>query len=130
MNPLPIILIAIAALFLLFQLYPLFTSLQARGKKIPQLMGVVSESVQKQPHYLLYFWAPQCGMCKGMTQVIKKLIDTHNNLAIVNAAEHPEPAKALGVMGTPALVVIENGVIMNVMLGAKTEKAVVKLLES
>ncbi len=130
MNPLLIILIAIVALFLLFQLYPLFISLQVRGKKIPSLAGVIPDSVQKQPRYLLYFWSPQCGMCKTMTQVIKKLIDTHNNLAIVNAAEHPESTKALGVMGTPALVVIENGVIMNVMLGAKTEKAIVNLLES
>ncbi len=128
MDFLLVILIILSILFLVFQLYPLFTGYKARGKKIPQLAGVVSDAVQQKERYLLYFWAPQCGMCRGMTPIIEKLIGERDDLAKIDAAEHPEFARALGVLGTPALVLVEQGTISKVTLGAKSEKSILNII--
>lgn len=117
------------AMLLLFQLYPLLVSRRSCGKKAPRLAGLVSDNILKNKRYTLYFWSPQCGMCPSMTHVIDKLSKERNDLAKVDAVQHAELAHQMGVMGTPALVFIENGRIENIALGAKTERRILSLLE-
>ncbi len=124
-----IIALFVAALFLLYQLYPLYRSRQMRGHQVSQLSGIVPDSVLGKPRYLLYFWAPQCGMCRGMTPVVDRLQQQHEELVKIDASQHPDIAHELGVMGTPALVVVKQGAIEKVMLGAKSEGAILKLLK-
>ena len=128
MNLLLIALLVLFALFLLLQLYPVYSSYKARGKEIPQLTGVVSDEVLQNKRYLLYFWSPRCGMCRGMTPIIEKLTKERNDIAKIDAAQHPESARALGVMGTPALVLIEDGKISKTVLGAKPENVILQML--
>ncbi|MEE9352048.1 MAG: thioredoxin family protein [Thiotrichaceae bacterium] len=124
MNLLLTLLITLSILFLLFQLYPLFSSYKAQGKKVPVLEGVVPEALYQKDCYLLYFWAPQCGMCRGMSSIVDKLMNERDNLGKVDASEHPQISRDVGVMGTPALVIIEKGIVSKVTLGAKSEKAI------
>lgn len=131
MNLPLIIALILAGLFLAYQLYPLYHGLQKRGTQVsalPQLSEVVPQSVLNQPRYLLYFWAPQCGMCRSMTPLVERLQQQHKELIKVDASQHANLARALGVMGTPALVLIRQGVVEKVMLGAKSEGAILKWL--
>lgn len=120
--------ILMMAMLLLFQLYPLYVSHHSRGKAAPELDGVIPKELLTTERYSLYFWSPQCGMCPNMTCVIEKLSQERNDLAKVDAVKHAELAHKMGVMGTPALVLIENGKIANISLGAKTEKRILSLL--
>ena len=128
MNLPMIAFIIMTVLFSLFLLYPVMISFKARGKKITDITGVVPESVQQQKRYVLYFWAPVCGMCRGMTPIIDKLINQRADVAKIDASQHPESARALGVLGTPALVLVEEGTISKVSLGAKSEKVILNML--
>ena len=101
----------------------------ARGKKIAELSGVVPDDLLQKERYLLYLWAPSCGMCRGMSPIIDSMIETRDDVAKIDVAKFTDEAKALGVMGTPALIVVEKGVIANVALGAKSEKAIVKFFD-
>lgn len=120
------------AALLLFQLYPLIASFRSRGKNIPDLQGLVEERVLRNKRYCLYCWSPQCGICPYMTRVIDKLSQERNDIAKMNTDDYSEIARGMGVMGTgiPALVFIENGQITNVSLGAKTEKKILRLLNT
>jgi len=100
-----------------------------KGKKIPRLSGVVSETVLNQKAYLIYLWSPSCGMCRNMTPMIDTLSQQREDVAKIDVSQHSETAKALGVLGTPAIVLIENGVIKQVSLGIKTKDTILKLLD-
>jgi len=128
MNLPMIAFIIVTAISSAFLLYPVAMSFKARGKKISELTGIVPDSVQQQERYALYFWAPVCGMCRGMTPIIDKLISQRDDVAKIDASQHPESARALGVLGTPALVLVEEGTISKVSLGAKSEKVILKML--
>ncbi len=130
MNSLLIIALLVAALILLYQLYPLLGSFRVRGREVPPLSGVVPESLVSKPRYVLYFWAPQCSMCRSMTPIIERLGQQRDDLVKIDASQFPEAARALGVLGTPALVLVKKNVIEKVSLGARSEKSILKLLDA
>ena len=128
MSPLPIILIMMSLLFSIYLFYPLMSGVSVKGKKIPSFSGVISNKVQEKPCYLLYIWAPSCGMCRGMTIVIDELIDQRDDIAKINASEYVEVVRSLGILGTPAIVRVENGLIAAVSLGVKSKKNILAML--
>ena len=127
-NILTSLIFSIGTLFLLFQLYPLFKGMASKGKKVTALSGVVPESVLNQKRYLLYIWGGDCGMCRNMTPMIDMLMQQRSDVAKIDVGQHLEVAKAVGVLGTPAIVLIEEGVIKQVLLGVKTKAAILALL--
>lgn len=127
-NILTALMFSIGILFLLFQLYPLFKGMASKGKKVTALTGVVSENVLNQKYYLLYIWGPNCGMCRNMTPMIDTLMQQRSDIAKIDVSQHSEAAKAVGVLGTPAIVLVEEGVIKQVSLGVKTKTAILALL--
>jgi len=115
-------------LFVLFNLFPLLRARLARGRAVPELDALLTAEQRQSPRLLVYFWSPSCGMCRAMTPVIDKLAAERPNVLKVNVAESMALAKHFGVMATPSLAVVENGVVKNLLLGAKTEPQIRSLL--
>ena len=129
MSYLTAILIGIMLLFLVLQLLPLVRAFRIRGRPAPDLSGLVDPKLLKAEPLLFYFFSPGCGMCRSMTPFIDKLALRHANLVKVDVSETTELAGKFGVMGTPTLVLIRAGKVEQMLVGAKSEKRVLAMLE-
>ena len=116
-------------LFVLFNLFPLLRARLVRGRAVPELDALLTPEQRQSPRLLVYFWSPSCGMCRAMTPVIDKLATERHDVLKVNIAESMALARHFGVMATPSLAVVENGVVKNLVLGAKTELQIRALLK-
>ena len=64
-----------------------------------------------------------------MTPVIQRLAESRDDVVSINAAEHLDIARGFKVMGTPTLVLVEDGRIRKMLLGAKSEQQILSLLD-
>jgi thioredoxin 1 len=118
----------VVVVFLFIQLLPYIKAKEIQGRQIPDLSDAFSEQQLKQPQLLLYFWSPRCSMCRSMTPIIDKLAQEREDVISINAAENIDLAKRFKVMGTPTLVLLNQGKVDKVLLGAKSEKTITALL--
>jgi thioredoxin-like negative regulator of GroEL len=114
----PLVLIA---LMTLLQIYIRFSARFMKGKPLPELQGVVDESLLQRDKLVLYFSSEYCQPCKEMAPMISKLTTELGNLVKLDALEHGELATRLHARGAPAFVFVEQGKVAGVHLGALTE---------
>lgn len=120
-------LIGFAAFLILMQFLALYRARRSIGAAAPDttdLDGVAPEERRR----LYYFHAAHCGPCRAMTALVDRLRPAHAHLIKVDVAERPELAYAFGIAGTPSFVLVEDGVIRQVKLGAQSERQLLKLL--
>ena len=130
MHLLPYILGALTLIILGFQLFPYLKIRGMRGQDAPSLSDLLSAEQQKQPRMLLYFMAPQCGMCRDIPPIVDDLAEQRPDIFRVDASEDPETARQFKVMGTPAFVLVDKGVIEKVKLGGMTRNKIIEMIES
>jgi thioredoxin-like negative regulator of GroEL len=114
----PLLLIA---LMTLLQIYIRFSARFMKGKPLPELQGVVDESLLKRDKLVLYFSSAYCHPCQEMAPMINKLASELGNLVKLDAMEHGELATRLHARGAPAFVFVEQGKVAAVHLGTLTE---------
>lgn len=114
--------------FLFIQLLPFIKARELQGKETPDLGDIVTDKQRQLPTLLLYFWSPNCSMCRGMTPVIESLEKERDDVISINAAENIDLARRFKVMGTPTMVLLKQGKIDKVLLGAKSAKVIKSLL--
>ncbi len=79
---------------------------------------------------LYYFYSPRCGPCRAMGPVIDRVAEAHPDQVVkVDVGEEPQLAAAFRVAGTPTTMLIRDGRIIEVMLGAKPQKHLEALLQ-
>jgi len=79
---------------------------------------------------LYYFYSPRCGPCRAMGPVIDRVTETHPGQVVkVDVGEEPQLAAAFRVAGTPTTMLLRDGEIVEVMLGAKSQKRLEALLQ-
>lgn len=115
--------------FALWQLTPLLGARRARGRAVPQLTALLNERQRSQSRLLVYFCSPRCGMCQTMTTVIERLAVQRDDVVKIDVTEAPAIARAFGVMATPSLAVVESGMVSRLLVGARTEHQLHRLLE-
>ena len=118
------------AVFVLVNFLPLWRARQALGRTVPELDALLTDAQRGKQRLLVYFWSPTCGMCRGMTPVIDKLAAERGDVLKVNAAESTVLAKHFGVMATPSLALVEQGVLKKLVVGAKSELQIRALFET
>lgn len=82
------------------------------------------------------FWAPWCGPCRMIAPILEKIAQDYDYrlfVAKINIDENPEWAIHLGVHGIPTLLFIENGEVVDRIVGvapaAVIEETILELLQ-
>jgi thioredoxin 1 len=68
------------------------------------------------------FWAPWCGPCKAVDQVLDELEVLHGSrvtFAKVNIDDHPQRAAELGVLSIPTVMLFDGGERRETVVGAR-----------
>jgi thioredoxin 1 len=102
------------------RLYWRWKAKRLKGKSLPA--SLLTPRLKKGKG-LVYFYAPNCRPCQMVEPVYKKLSKELKGVAFVkvNAAERPEVAREVGILATPAFILVEEGKIKEVLLGPVTE---------
>ena len=89
-----------------------------------------SEVVNSDKPVLLDFWAPWCGPCRMVGPIMEEIAAERPDIKVakINVDEQPDLAGQFGVMSTPTLVVITQGKIVSLAVGARPKSAILGLL--
>ena len=88
------------------------------------------EVMNSDKKVLIDFWASWCGPCRMVSPVIEEIAAERTDIKVckVNVDEEQELAAAFQVMSIPALVVMENGKVVNQAVGARPKAQILSLL--
>ena len=130
MQFLPYLIALLVLVFVALQLYPYFKLKGSRGKTAPSLGESFDEAPTETDRKLIYFMAPQCGMCRNITPIVDELAQQRSDIVRIDASESPEIAKKFNVMGTPAFVLVNAGIIEKVKLGGMSRKKILEIIDA
>jgi thioredoxin-like negative regulator of GroEL len=65
-----------------------------------------------------------------MTPVIDRLAAERNDVVKIDAAAFTDLARQFGVMGTPSLALVDQGVVQTLLVGARSEAQIRALLSA
>ncbi len=68
-------------------------------------------------------------MCKSMTPIIQQLARERNDIIAIDIDDNMQLARQFHVKATPTLVLVNNNKIEKVLLGAKSRKKILSLLQ-
>lgn len=109
----------LAAIFLLLSLLRIWVIRKAgklKGRNLKELYPAAKLSTG-----FIYFFSPGCAPCRQMTPFLRKMEKTGFSGRFVDVSVNMAPARALGIIGTPALVVVKSGVVKDVFFGMQSE---------
>ena len=88
------------------------------------------EVINSDKKVLIDFWASWCGPCRMVSPVIDEIAAERPDIKVckVNVDEEQELAASFQVMSIPALVVMENGKIVNQAVGARPKAQILSML--
>jgi len=89
------------------------------------------EVISSDKTVLLDFWAEWCGPCRMLSPVIDQVAELAGDkvkVGKINVDEEPELANLFKVMSIPTLVVIQNGKIINQVVGLQSKQAILNML--
>lgn len=130
MQFLPYLVTFLVLIYLALQLYPYFKLRASRGKTAPALGKALDKASAETEKKLIYFMAPQCGMCRNITPIVDELAQQRKDIVRIDASESPEIAKKFNIMGTPAFVLVNAGIIEKVKLGGMTRKKMLEMIDA
>ena len=89
-----------------------------------------NEVLNSDKKVLLDFWAPWRGPCRMVVPIVEEIADERPDIKVgkINVDEEAELANRFGIMSIPTLVVIENGKIVNQVMGARPKEAILGML--
>jgi thioredoxin 1 len=82
---------------------------------------LAKESLQAEGTILVDFWASWCGPCRMMSPVIDKIAEEYDGKVTVgklNIDDETDAAVAMGVSSIPTLVLFQDGVEKDRIIGA------------
>ncbi len=80
---------------------------------------------------LLDFYATWCGPCRMVSPIVDEISEEESDKKIgkIDVDEEPELAQAFGISSIPTLVVVKDGKISNVSIGAISKADILKMFE-
>ncbi len=123
----PVIVLSLVAAAIGLQLLLRHKALRSRGQSAAPLKSALPEMDMHETS-LVYCFSPSCGPCKAMLPAIDELAADNPNAHKLDITQHTELARAIGIRATPTTLLIEEGKISRVILGAKNLKHLRKLM--
>ncbi len=130
MNLTVSVVIALVLAWIGYMGYLSFTSRKVKGREIGDLASRLPELARHLDRALIYCYSPRCGPCKTMTPLIDELCKAGKPIIKLVLPDQIEVAQELGIRATPALLLVRDGRIAEVNIGAKSQHQVLQLLES
>jgi thioredoxin 1 len=116
--------IALVAFILAMNLSLVLRAKFKKGKVVNDIGGKIGEAIKRGERVMLYFYSPTCSACKVQTPIIENLINLANGrtkIFKIDVSRDVNTALKFGVMGTPSIVVVEDGKIKEFFVGVKSE---------
>lgn len=90
------------------------------------------EVLRSDKPVLLDFWASWCGPCRMVGPVIDSIAEeiTYAKVGKVDVDEQQELARQFGITSIPALIVMENGKVVQNMVGVRSKEAILAMLDA
>lgn len=90
-----------------------------------------TEVLKSNKKVLLDFWASWCGPCMMLSPIVDEVAEevTDVKFGKVNVDEQVELAQSFGISSIPALIVIENGKVVNQSVGLIPKDKVIALIK-
>ena len=120
--------VGICLLILSMRFALLISAKRKKGTKVVGLKGDFAKSVENEAKSLFYFYGPSCPPCFQMTPVVERLQKKHQGIFKIDVSKDMDTASKFGVMGTPSLVLVENGLISEFLFGPQPEHKIQQLL--
>ncbi len=111
-------------LFLAMLLWSGLSAQNLRGQPVNALYELFPDLEKHRARAVIYCFSAHCGPCRKMAPDIDRLCQTHPNLFKLDVSRHSAPARALGIRATPTTLLVEDGKVLKVLLGANTLGAV------
>jgi len=113
-----VVAVAAIAAFMGLQLLLVRRMQRKQGQPAPELDGTAGKAISGGKSALFYFHSPMCGACKTMTPEVERLARSHQGRVFpVDISVDMATARSFGVMATPTTIVVERGVIQQVLIG-------------
>lgn len=85
-----------------------------------------NEYINSQERVLVDFWATWCEPCKAMAPILEDINNETVTVAKVDVDKEMSVAKAQGIRSMPTLVLYENGVETQRVVGARSKNRVLE----
>ena len=115
------VLIAFFLLILITKAVAVYKANRLKGKKV---------SGFPKGKLFLYFFSPKCGACIAMEKELAELKGVKVKRIDVSVKDNLQLAKELGIMATPTLVLLENGVVQEVLIGVQKAQRLKELFHN
>jgi thioredoxin 1 len=125
MSWIGLVVLVVVGAIVLFQLNIILQSKRMVGRQAPE---VGDSAVPEQGRELIYFYSPRCRSCRSMTPVIEEMARQGEPAISVDISRDLESARRYNVRATPTTVLVLDGKIEKVLLGALSTKKLKHLL--
>jgi thioredoxin 1 len=92
-----------------------------KGKDAPSVDGKYGKLIRKGKKVMLYFYGPTCPPCIQMSPIVDAVAMKNENVFKIDVSQDFEVARKFGVMGTPAVIVVNHGKIAEYLVGMQSE---------
>lgn len=86
------------------------------------------EVLHSEKPVLLDFWASWCGPCRMLSPVVDEVAEERTDVKVgkVNVDEQPELASAFAVQSIPTLVIIQDGITKEILVGLHSKEQILE----
>lgn len=122
--------IALVAAWLVYLVFVHRASRASVGRSVARLAAKFPGIDDPRTPALLYFYSEDCPPCRQATPVVDALAAERPSIFKVDVTQAPALASDLGVRVTPTLMVVRDGRVARVLLGAKSRAAIERALDA